>query len=238
MSGPPGAPNPVAAAPGSVKKRKMPWQTADETLVEKTSRSVLLQYLTQRPEHLGQLLRQLPQSERAKAYKSIHPSELVNNLTATYKREIKNEDAIVILNYHDSAVDMDYARLAFSDLPDDFQEVLQAWYETWWNDNDTPQKRQNNIERDGSAILELGNECDELHDSIEKHVGYLQTDAEQGGEEDDDDDVFNYDEKVETVTEDIKQWISGCEWVKIEPTERRQVMTYNALITIRFQGDE
>lgn len=230
---------PVASAP---KKRKLPdFGHEESSLTESSSRAVVEQYLAQRPERLGAILKRMERHKREAAIKSLQVSDVLRTSTR-YEHGIAPSDKIAIVSYHDSAADMDYAVLSASELPDEVVGVLTFWYNSWVDSFDTAAKRSGNIEHDGSAQLCTDDELDDLSDAIEAYVDDLaDKQCSPGDIEEEYDDAyeeeFNHDEKSENIHENLKEFFVSASWVKIEPRETRALYTLSPKITIRYQCD-
>jgi len=225
--------NPVAS--DAKKKRKLPdFGHEESTLTETTTRNVVEQYLKQRPERLGTLLGRLDRKDRVAALESIKQSEILK-LNETYESLLAPTDRIAILNYHDSAVDMDYALLQVSELPDDVSGVLSHWFNDWIKDYNTAAKRSGHIEHDGSAQLETDSELDSLSDAIEAYAADLR-EAQENEEEEEEGEEFDMYQKMEELGDTLNQFFENAEWVKIEPQEKRSVFMFTPKITIRFES--
>lgn len=224
------------SAPKPSKKRTLPFGHAEDTLTETASRTVVEQYLKQRPERLGALIRSLERKDRHKALKSLQHSDILGIKTG-YEHGLAPSDSVAVINFHDSSADSDYAILKVSELDEDFAKVLEHWWNAWLDEYDTPDKRSGQIEHDGSAQLDTDYELDPLSDAIEAYVDELQNVYELGEEEGEDPEPFDSDGKMETLREDITEYLGGGSWVKLEPQEKRPAFMYTPKITIRYQSE-
>lgn len=232
-----------AAVPGKAdgaRKRKMPpWPHEEDTLTEKSTRSVVEQYLKQRPERLGDLLRRLDPRQRTAAVASIRPTDILK-MTVPYAdasrgNTLNNDDTIAVLNFHDSSDDSDYAILRVGTINDEVRDVLDRWYRSWLRTYDTASKRSGKIEHDGSAQMCLDSDMDTLTDAIETVVEELREAAEAEAEgEEEDGDEYDSDAKFESLQEETRQFFEDCGWVKLEAGETRPLFMLAPKITIRY----
>lgn len=228
--------NPVAL-PSKKQKRTLPFHKEEDSLEDKAARSVVEQYLEKYPERIGHLIARMELHKRSQVMQHIPSKEMLRPV-AMYSYQLIPDDTIAILHFHDSAADMDYALLKVSELPDFMSSVLGYWLEDWTGSYNTADKRTNHVEHDGSATLALDAEIDELSDAIERHVVVLQETFEQEGEENEEsEEEFDFDSKIEEVTDDIQQWLGGSEWVKVEPKESFRLFMRAPKLTIRFDSE-
>jgi len=233
--------NPVASSRPAKKARTLPAfpNDGETSLEEKSARAVTEQYLAHNPGLLGLILRRMDPSKRAQAVQSI-PAKDVLRTTEPYGSTLLPNDTIAVLNFHDSAVDMDYALLKVKELPDCLVGVLSLWLTNWVHNHDTAEKRNGLVEHDGSPQLDTDEELDVLADFIETYVEDLRDSGEGGedsGGDEDGDDEFDTEAKIESIRDEIFQWLASAEWVKHEPAETMNTYIKAPKLTIRYQGD-
>lgn len=240
------------------KQRKLPpsFNHEESSLQEMASRNVVEQYLTQRPERLMSILARLPKKTRNQAIDTIHMKYFLrrtepytsSTLTDPWghdmnaKNRLFNHDIVALLGFHDSAADMDYALVRVDEMPENVGLVLSAWYNWWCEIHNTPDKRQNASEHDGSATLATDSELDALSDAIDTRVEEMAGEHEDGeGHEDDDDEDglggFDDDSARDTLHDEVSNWFSDMTIVKKEAKDRRNICMLAPKITVRFEQD-